>query len=131
MKLKEKTQQVLGAIAKKLNPYNLVKFITNCTKPHPLAGSLGKTECITNKLIETHIWFFDTNEGYGREKFICIAKNENDVLKLYKHNKEYPIVFNNKKLKTIRLDNQLILIKKIKIFNTENQVIYDTNYGSD
>lgn len=104
-----------------------------------------KNKTTKTELQETYLWYFDTNEGYGREQFICIAKTEIEVLELYNNpnkiedcNKDVilngykklsdnkPLVFNNILFNHRRSDNQLKLITKIKIYNTLSQIIYDT-----
>ena len=119
---------------KKLIERLYLKFKNNET----IKEKIGKFE-------KTYIWYFDTNEGYGREQFICVARDENEVLELYdnpnkiqdcdkdiilngyeKLSDTKPLVFDGVLFKHRRCDNQLKLIKKVETYNTLNKIIYDT-----
>ena len=107
-------------------------LIPKFQKHAALAVSLIKRE-------QTYIWDFSC----GVERFICIAKNENEVIKLYNNTdrlEEFyieqlndlkttvfnsrPLIFGEEKYLNKRSDNLLKLVKKIKIYNSKSQIIY-------
>ena len=140
--IKNKLQQYIKAIEK--TAFITTLCVSSKNRSITTENNLCENEKI-GKFEKTYIWYFDTNEGYGREQFICVAKDENEVLVLYdnpnkiedcdkdvilngyeKLSESHPLVFSNNKNKDISLNRQLILMKKIETYNTLNQIIYDT-----